>query len=158
MNTFKTFCPKISDAIQAMYDGLLDQDNRGSDYGIDMCHYVTQRHNVCFACAATCAIQKATGFTIEPNMISIMKNSASTADFKDDFELEFDELADVEDALDGFRSGAPDCLLEYYEVDPDEIPEKLFEDMENIWLTTEEWRTEIQALPPIIQALKEINL
>ena len=68
--TFRKLCKgKVWRAIQAMIDGLNYQSKR-KDFTLDMASYGYSVKEVCFACAATCAVQELTQLDLNSKEIA----------------------------------------------------------------------------------------
>lgn len=106
MKTMKDFCPKPSDALQAMLDGL--REIPGPNFKVDMLNYGHVYGDICYGCAATCAIQKATEVRLTPYNIKKTPLRAEA------YNVELIDLIDFESALDEARMGRIDDLLRYY--------------------------------------------
>ena len=115
MKSMKDFCPKASDAIQAMLDGL--QELPSPKFEVAMFTFGDAYYNgssgcVCYGCAATCAVQKATDTLFDYD--SIHKRTARAKAV----EVDEADLRRFETAIDKFRCGVADSLLAYYGHNP----------------------------------------
>jgi hypothetical protein len=127
----KRYCPTPSSAVRAMVNGLRNQDRR-ADFQVDMGSFGLVHRGVCFGCAATCALQEATGrnFTVR----DITEHC----------------LSDWELMIDGLRSGFVKGLLNYYEVDSF--------DFDLPYLSTENWRDNLEPYERLATYLESIDL
>ena len=111
--TMKDHCPTPSSAIRAMTSGLREQSKR-DDFRVDMMYFGLSDDDfgagkgICCGCAATCAIQKATGIDFGTETIGEAELRA-TAVHIDVIDLEAFEMT-----IDQFRRGIVRRLLSYY--------------------------------------------
>ena len=87
----ETIRQKPSSAIRAMIDGLKKQSQR-EGFEVCMGTYGEYRTGICFACAATCALQELAGVDFTDDMISTVGSRAAVTGF-DPVELRKFELA-----------------------------------------------------------------
>lgn len=148
MRKIKDIISKPSEALQAMVDGLLEQDAR-HDFVVEMDFfgYVGETSGRCFGCAATCAVQKITGVNFTPD--DILKRYVNT----DIFLL---DLCKFENIIDTARcSGNLRMLFFYFGYDDTffDIDEKLT--MANFSLQNHNWRHELPKVTAHIKLLQE---
>lgn len=115
MKTMKDYAPKPSDAIRAMIDGLR-ASKTWDRFHVDMGSYGKNIGVTCYGCAATCAIQQATGIMFHWNGIAQPSLRASKVN------VTLDDLSEFEIAIDAFRRGAVEWIFRYYEILPEDTP------------------------------------
>lgn len=115
MNSMKNYCPTPSSAIRAMINGLRNQSQR-DDFSVDMLTFGAHIGSTCFGCAATCAVQQATGINFTRDSI---KSCVSKSKAVGVSPL---HLQQFEYVIDDLRLGAIAPLFEYYDLD---IPREL---------------------------------
>lgn len=140
MRRIKELAPKYSDAIRAMIDGLKKQSAR-EDFVIIMSTYGEFSDNVCYGCAATCAIQGLSGKNFKGGEID---DEDSRSDYLD---VDFDDMIEFELRIDNFRLGYDAPLKAFYNLENIEFPQP------NWSLTTDNWQEE---LPKVEKYLKEV--
>lgn len=112
--SIKALAPKPSDAIKAMVAGLRELPN--TRYRVDMNTYGTVRDDpntgrcTCYGCAATYTVHELAAQSPSASTMSKRLTRASLLD------LQQDEMADFEDAIDLFRRGKPYRLFEFYDL------------------------------------------
>lgn len=106
--TMKQLCDgKVWRAVEAMITGLEEQSKR-EDFKIDMRTFGTAYADLCYGCAATCAVQKLTKynyciFTIDHRLLRATSVNVSTND-----------LTIFENAIDQLREGSIRMLFLYF--------------------------------------------
>ncbi len=139
MKTFKELCDnKPSVAIQAMCAGLLAQSRR-KDFTVDMSAFGEVTAGVCFGCAATCTAQRLTSVDLTAETVEARGNRARALG------VDYDDLAEFEDAIDDFRRGWPNDLFDYFGCTPETPPDPSGEPWR---LETGNWRAQL----PVVRA------
>lgn len=106
MNSIKDKLPKMSDAIQAMIDGLSAPPK---NFKVRMKSFGHSIKNICYGCAATSTLQKAfKPFTPDTIVLDIKR-----ARFID---IDPTELEEFETAIDSLRFQSIDELVDFYGV------------------------------------------
>lgn len=114
MKTFRELCDnKPSRALQAMLDGLEAMENR-SDFVIRMSTFGYALLNVCYGCAATCAVQQLAGYVFTPD--DYKRDGDTTYMQSQSIKADTLDLERFEFAINDFRLGSPNRLLNYFEV------------------------------------------
>lgn len=106
MKTIEDFIKKPSEAVRAMVDGLRNQSNR-SDFKVDMDTFGRYQGDVCFGCAATCAVQQATGINLVGEDVYRKSNRAG---------IKEESLTNFEIAIDHLRKGHSHLFIHYFEL------------------------------------------
>jgi hypothetical protein len=135
MNSIKQWAPKVSDALQAMIDGLKSQSKRKT-FKIQMITFgdYDPEDKICFGCAATCTIQQLAHKTFRDRAVESLPGRAGFLD------LDKKELAAFESAIDYARKGAFYRLFEFYGHNTGEVPGYLLEpDDKDYYLMTDDW-------------------
>lgn len=167
MKTFYEWCDgKIWKAVEAMIIGLETQSKR-DDFKINMGHFLVvsvpsgESKNVCFGCAATCALQQITGINLPPNkMLSWSYSDLNGGSFTTGSEmrskvLEISDLVIAENALDRFRQCNFHILASYfnkYHVFPGAFYDKVFQMLP--MLHSETWQNNLQPYRVLLRYLK----
>lgn len=148
MKTFRELCGgKIHVAVQAMVDGLRNQNER-SDFRIDMDTFGEYTGSICFGCAATCAVQQITGVQFNDARIIYARERVIEHDIED--------LADFECAIDSIRKGSFAEIAEYFNK---EIPDVFYYVFGGTWhLGDYDWEQQLPGIEDFIAKLKELNL
>jgi len=105
-----------SAALQAMVDGLREQDER-KDFKVDMGTFGAPlfsarrgRADICLGCAATCTVQKIAGKNLTADIISHREYRAEVLGF------DHTEFAAFERAMDQTRCGSVTELFDFFVV------------------------------------------
>lgn len=109
--TFREMCEgKPSKALRSMIEGLEAAEKR-PDFKIDMGTFGRSADGICFGCAATCAVQQLTNYEFTPDNLMgenfLNQSEALGCDPVD--------LIQFETAINGFRTGSPFLLLNYFD-------------------------------------------
>ena len=145
MKTFKDLLPETSDAVQAMYEGLLTQSKR-KDFEIDMDSFGKSNGKICFGCAATCAVQQATGINLTPASINTLKDRTTK------LKIDYEDLHSFEHAIDMFRKGYSELLFYYYGFkNCKELGEKY---KPNFYLFDDDWEEQMPLVKDYIERLR----
>lgn len=152
MKTIKQLAPKPSDALQAMVDGLLTQNER-EDFKIDMQVFgkIDEAGKICFGCAATCAIQQLTGKNFTPENDAV-GNYRIKADF---LEVDKRELGEFEYTMDNARKGDLKELFYFYDLE-DNFDFNKYNN--RFFLTTVDWEEQLPAIRELIEFLRSEGL
>ena len=139
-----------SQALRAMCDGLEEADSR-PDFEIDMSTYGEVRNNICFGCAATCALQELleepfTALEINDRYISGRTLYAARLEPGWDF-FEF--------AIDEARKARLHTLFEFFGVE-----DRWDSDLERelLCMGTSDWRGGLPAIRRLIDKLEPVGL
>lgn len=160
MKTIFELAPKPSDAIKAMWQGLIEQSKR-EDFVINMQSFggYSTFQGICFGCAATCSIQQLSGVNFE------MSNSHSIVDVSKRSKLlkiEMDSLNRFEACIDEFRNGDLTYLLDFYDRNTelnivyDEFPPDI--NFPDILMDDDDWKHQEPQVNKIIKFLEENDL
>jgi hypothetical protein len=106
--SIKELAPKPSDAIKAMLEGL--RELPGDEFEVDMGSFGRTSGDVCYGCAATCAVFRLGG---KVPRSEVMLGFTAQADY---LQLNVHELRKFEIAIDHFRMGFPWQLFAFYRV------------------------------------------
>lgn len=106
--SMKHYCPRPSDAIRAMIDGLREIPDQ--NFRVRMDYFGGHAGTTCFGCAATCAVQHAVGIRFTQDNIEGGSSRASATG------LSHAELQTFERMIDSFRAGFTRRMEEYYGV------------------------------------------
>lgn len=120
MNTIRDKIKKPSQAVRAMIDGLRRQSNR-EGFEIDMDTFGQVSREVCFGCAATCAVQEIYGDLGADYDFSLTHYRAKM------WGINQSDLEQFEFAIDNLRSGWDGVLFGYFglekpDYDIEELP------------------------------------
>ncbi len=151
MKTLKEHCGgKVSAAIIAMCDGLVEQDKR-PDFAVNMNYFGMRpmsRTDLCYGCAATCAAQKLSGVNLTAGHIAVAKWRAQA------MHLDEDDLEKFETAIDKFRRGYVRDLFNYFDATP---LAELSSDEE--WrLTNDSWERQLPEIRQYAAKLERLGL
>ncbi len=161
----KDIAPKMSDAVQAMYDGL-----RSTLYNpllrVNMGTFGEKIGFICVGCAATYTLMKLDGGV----MAAISGKINSEDQRAHTFKIDVDDIKEFELAIDCFRRGYYSSLFDFYNV-PIEVKNKFnfnFHTMLTegtgkinlplIYLDTREWKKQLPTVLEIVRILKSHNL
>lgn len=152
MLSIKEKAPKISDALQAMVDGIKTQTAR-PDFELYMFSFGDFNDNICYGCAATCAIQQIAGKNLTPENIRGVRCRSYA------LELDAKELCAFEEAISNFAlgDGSLGLLSHFYNVP---IPESIINEVKK-WPRIDfstKLEYSLQHTSKIIQALQEHGL
>lgn len=150
MRTIKQLAPKLSDALQAMVDGLNKQSKR-QDFAVDMSTFGMAENGICFGCAATCAVQELAQINLTEDCIENAYDRAAT------FNVTVYDLDTFEKAIDTFRRGNPYVLLAYYGIVETGL-EWMLHSYCGLRLNTNDWKEKIPIVENYIKELKRLNL
>jgi len=146
MRLIKDIVPKPSDAVQAMIDGLLEQDAR-KGFKVDMDTFGSSMDGICYGCAATCAVQKIAGKDLPADVIGMAREEAEFLGF------DLKDVIDFEFAIDDLRAGDTKGLSEYYDrFISDELRYPEFS------LHSRDWREQLPAVQEYCNKLKAAGL
>jgi hypothetical protein len=109
MLKIKDIVKSPSSALQAMVDGLRSQNER-HDFHVDMCTFgeYDEDMDICFGCAATCAVQEIFGKNLRGHDI------VNIFDRADIFGCDIKDIDSFESAINYARLGNMSLLFEYY--------------------------------------------
>ena len=142
MRTFREILKVPSAALEAMCDGLLEQYYR-KDFIIDMGTFGGALNGICYGCAATCAIQKASGVNFTEETIYSKHTAGGHFD-----------IYRFEQAIDHARNGQLKYLFEYFHINPDRCLKYCNRwDMQNY-----NWKNEIPIVRIAIREMQEEGL
>ncbi len=146
---------KPSQAIHAMCSGLERQSQR-EDFIVDMYTFGYSDKDFCYGCAATCAVQEIAGKNLLPSDFSIGNDLAPWALTSRVLNLELQEVAEFEKAIDEARCGNLTWLFHFFGI-KEYQDESIFE---HEWLegvaramSTDNWRDLIPAYREIAKKL-----
>lgn len=146
----KDYIKLPSEAVQLMIDGLREQSKR-PDFKIKMNTYGCFNGDICFGCAATCALQKMTGINFTwDNILTTPARSEAVS-------IPQIEVNDFEVAIDWLRLGQvyyfAGEICKLLELDGD------FPDPEDDWsLTDENWESELPKVEAYVKLLQSHGL
>ena len=136
---------KPSNALQAMYDGLLKQDKRiGFVVNFRFFGGVLS-DKVCFGCAATCALQEISQVDLNPGNINLVGERAKAYGFEND------ETTRFEITMDYARNGNLYLLFGFCGLDC----RKSYHFMDGISMLSKNWRKQMPRLKKLIADLKQ---
>lgn len=144
----------MSDIVRAMIDGLEAQDEReGFDIDMSKFGWVDMAGN-CFVCAASAALQQVLEVDYQK------KDIASQDRFfrAEALGVEFDELIVFEIALNAFRMGFPEQLIELYDELPGVTVPMEISKAEEFALVTEDWYWQLPMVEDYYQRLLKHGL
>lgn len=160
---------KPSEALQAMVDGLKEQDER-EDFEIDMDVWGMVRNKMCFGCAATCAIQKIAGKNLNHDIPKEYMDK-STGEIRavhlheEILGLETtQEATDFECAINNARKGKLPLLFKFFDIYPVDYMTYakyktltcIYDDKNNLMsMETNNWRKFIPFVEKKIMQLQE---
>jgi hypothetical protein len=131
MRDIRELAPKPSDAIKAMLDGLAELP-RGN-FIVDMGTYGRADGEICYGCAATCAVHKLAGKTPDPSYIY-----QAARPYR--LDLEPIQLEYFEEAINLFRMGMPWTLFDFYGLMDPVVLEEEFTVAQPWMMTNQNWR------------------
>lgn len=147
MDKIKHIISKPSQALQAMVDGLIEQNER-PDFEINMNTFGTTSNGMCYGCAATCAIQHLTG------------EDFTAKNIEDDYErsqllqIDGDDLEHFECAIDEARCGYLNGLFSYFGVPASYLNDPKFEHQIGTALEDSNWE---ERLPFFRERIKQLE-
>lgn len=153
MELILKFAPKPSDAVLAMINGLEEHDKR-EEFEIDMESFGMRRFKpntfgggsyVCIGCAATCALQKMTGITLNQENICGAYARANTLGIPDP------EMMKIEMMYESLRRGDASVLYGLYKVG--NVPHFSLPHMKN-----DNWRLHLPVFKEYWSFLKKLKL
>lgn len=149
----KDLCPKPSDALQAMVDGLKNHSKR-EGFSVSMSTFGSAVGSICVGCAATCAIQQATGINLTSKSIEdVQARSRRLRVGKED-------LYRFEGVIDSVRLGDLQELFDYYcmgEIYSTRILKwKTVQGLPQLY--TDFWEEDLPTYEKLIKKLKKIGL
>jgi len=152
MKSIFELAPKPSDAVQAMIDGLRNQYKR-LDFKIVMAAFAGNSDNVCYGCAATCALQEISNKDLVSGDINLHHRQVRAKKYN----LDVHEVESFEMAIDLLRTGEPYYLLYLYGV---RMPQSLraIPNRKLPFLTSENWVLKIKDYEKFAGNLKKMNL
>ncbi len=139
---------KPSKALEFMVNGLIKHDKR-NDFKVDMStfgHYNID-DQMCYGCAATCAIQEITG-------MNLTKKTIDTNNFYKNDSVSVKQKEYFENAINNARVGLLDTLFEF-------CKKKRYYKEEYDWMciiTTDNWKQELPKVKKLIKELKSKGL
>ena len=110
--TFREILGKPSSALQAMVDGLR---SCGPNFVVYMNSFGHIENGICYGCAATCCIQKATGKQYADFLEKYPDENPE--DYASFYGISVEEFSDFEGAMDLARRGFISSLLDYFDID-----------------------------------------
>lgn len=134
---------KVWRAVEAMINGLLTQDQR-EDFRIDMNSFGRTSQQICFGCAATCAVQQLVGINLKADTITHRYETLN---------VDRGDIYEFEHAINALRMGALGVLFDYFKK-----PRTLVSFRRLPILHTYNWRTGIQEYKTLLIALKEFDI
>lgn len=139
---------KPSEALRAMVDGLLEQSKR-EDFVIDMSEWgrYDSEKEVCFGCAATCALQKLSGHNLREGFIEDVRTRAAI------YEFDRSSVDVFENAVNYARCGDLYYLISFFKKDVP--PGNKFEEWNDKWHLSEYWEEEIPKIEAVIKDMQE---
>lgn len=147
MRKIKDIISKPSEALQAMVDGLLEQNAR-PDFRIDMNTFgsFSEMKHVCYGCAATCAVQKLIGVNFNKENINLRGLAVN---------IEHVDLSAFEWRIDMARMGLLRLLFLYFGFDDNilDIGSNLTTAL--FCLENHNWRQELPKVTAHIKLLQE---
>ena len=148
METFREMLKVPSNALQAMVDGLRYHSSR-DDFRIAMNTFGDTFHGVCFGCAATCTVQKATGKSFSPD-----RNITYSTVRAEVLGCEEYDLLDFEYVIDQARKGRLKSLFRYFEMSTkfDTVWNNRFD------LHSDDWAEQLGAVEEVIAEMKGVGL
>lgn len=149
MKKIKDVAPKMSDAVQAMHDGL-----KSTIFNpllrVNMDTFGDKKGPICFGCAATYTLMQLDGGALS----AIFGNLDTRHSRAETFKFDHKDLIDFEHAIDRFRSGNYYGLYEFYDV-PTEVIMNFNLPQINMQYN---WKNQLPALLKIVEILKSHNL
>ena len=153
MNYFVKLTKRPSVAVRAMITGLHKADAR-EDFKINMNTFGKKFENICYGCAATCAIQEIAGIEYMPTQPVDLLSDRALILFGKSYTLDNqNNLFDFELAIDNFRCGKPEFLLKIYGIKETVKNHHLFKH-QNWSLTNKSWKVEIPRIENYIILLE----
>lgn len=136
---------KPSNALQAMYDGLLKQDRR-IDFVVNFRFFGgVLSDRVCFGCAATCTLQEISQVDLNPGNITLVEKRARAYGFEQTETIRF------EMAMDCARHGNLYDLFGFCGLDCRES----YCFMDGISMLAKNWKRQMPRLKKLIAGLKQ---
>lgn len=131
----KQHMPTMSSAIRAMVEGLKEFAEK-PDHRVDMYSFGHRSGDICCGCAATATVFKFwPNLPINLNARDWLTKADQTSDLAGDlfmFEL----------AINSFRRGSADSLIEFYEIPPAKIPEETKRHILDLSFRNRNWQEE----------------
>jgi len=159
MRLVRELAPKMSDAISAMVIGLHIQNNRDT-FTVDMETFGDTAEarsgmgEICFGCAATCAAQQLAKINLDADIIVSITVRAAALD------IEANDLAEFELAIDSFRKGHILRLMDFYDytVEQRTVVYNIADEIVLTALSTLHWKDHIGNYMAFAQELKARGL
>jgi hypothetical protein len=140
MRKISDIISKPSQAVQAMLDGMR-ASAQWKNFGISMSTFGGSFNEMCYGCAATCAVYQI--FEEVPTAENIMERHHT-------FNVVAEDLSRFEMAIDAFRFGRLEYLFQYFGVDVSlVIPYEC-----RIQLYVNNWKNQVEEIEKIISELK----
>lgn len=159
MRKIKDIVQKPSDAVDAMIKGLIRQSKR-KGFKIQMQSYggYSAEEQVCFGCAATCTLQEIAGKNLTRSYMVGYNLRLEELELVDDSSA-YDEF-DFEMSIDRLRTGKPEMLLRFFEVDVDLRDQILWspEAKSLPRMTTGDWKEHLSSYRKFSKYLKKLGL
>ena len=151
--TMRALCQgKPSVALKAMCDGLREHSKR-DDFAVRMGTYGDAEGNICYGCAATCAVQQIAGVRFTPNTVPVdhwhdgFENHAKACG------ILHADIREFEFAIDNAREGEMERLFSYFNVP---VESRLGN---GTWcMGTDNWPGEIRKVRHYIAKLQKLGL
>ena len=137
---------KPSRAVKAMCDGLEKQDKR-EGFVIYMATFGIADDEICFGCAATCAIQEIAGKDFTDKEIEHVYERAAFLGFI------FADLEFFENTIDELRNGEVKPFGKYFDIEKMPTPERYLQ-----CLHTDDWKKYLPAYRAYQKQLEEAGL
>lgn len=148
MTTIRNFISKPSEAVNAMLTGLnhydeapwfdIDMGTYGASYGVS-------KDDICFGCAATCALQQITSKDFTPTTIRTTETRAAALG------LTVQDLAHFEGVINHLRLGEVKPLFNYFGIK--RVPKKLQDP--GFSLLTQNWKEEFNKVQAYVELLEK---
>lgn len=139
---------KIWKALQFMADGLVNQSKR-EDFVIDMDTFgsVDEQNNICYGCAATCAIQEIAGENFDKDIFASPSRSRAIG-------LDRIELHDFEWCINTARQGILYSLFNFFDK-----PRLHKDDFDGLFkLNSNDWQEHLTKVQLLIDELKSQDI
>lgn len=152
MKTFKELCDgKVWRAVEAMITGL-EVHSKRKDFIIDMTTYgKATGPDICFGCAATCAVQQLCGIDLKPGTFINRKSHWRAATLK----VDMSDLEYFEQAINDLRTGYETPLFDYMGV---RVPIVLARKIRLPILTSYNWQHRLQPYRLLLRYLKRYDI
>lgn len=151
---------KPSQVIDAMIHGLQKAAD-DPEFRFDMLTFGDVREDICYGCAATCAVQELYGIRFTPEQYLKTAQTGQKGTYCHIAVLGDSDIPEFEYMIDSLRSGHLADLLRYCLIAPDLTNARwraLCSRWEAVYLNEDDWQAQVPLMQEICQELKDLDL